>query len=68
MEKIEKNLNKIHQIINTLKLAYEPKIIAVSKQQSIESMKLAYNYGQRAFGENYLQEGLTKICKLNGIL
>ncbi len=67
MENIEKNLDKIHQDINTLKLAYEPKIIAVSKQQSIESMKLAYNYGQRAFGENYLQEGLTKINELKDL-
>ena len=67
MENIEKNLDKIHQDINALKLAYEPKIVAVSKQQGIESMKLAYNSGQRAFGENYLQESLTKINELKDL-
>jgi pyridoxal phosphate enzyme (YggS family) len=67
MENIKKNLDKIHHDINALKLAYEPKIIAVSKQQGIESIKLAYNCGQRAFGENYFQEGLTKINGLKDL-
>ncbi|MCB1198625.1 MAG: YggS family pyridoxal phosphate-dependent enzyme [Deltaproteobacteria bacterium] len=31
-------------------------IIAVSKKQSIEKIKQAYQQGQRHFGENYLQE------------
>jgi pyridoxal phosphate enzyme (YggS family) len=36
-------------------------LLAVSKQQSIEAIAELYQQGQRAFGENYLQEALTKI-------
>lgn len=35
-------------------------IIAVSKRQPIESIVEAYQLGQRAFAENYLQEALEK--------
>ena len=37
------------------------RLLAVSKGQSIEKIKLAYAAGQRYFGENYLQEALEKI-------
>lgn len=36
-------------------------LLAVSKQQSIEAITELYQQGQRAFGENYLQEALSKI-------
>lgn len=36
-------------------------LLAVSKQQSIDAMIDLYHQGQRAFGENYLQEALVKI-------
>ncbi len=39
-------------------------LIAVSKKQSLEKILEAYQAGQRAFGENYLQEALTKITSL----
>ncbi len=39
-------------------------LIAVSKQQSIESVSALADLGQRDFGENYLQEGLAKIDAL----
>lgn len=45
----------------------DPKIIrliAVSKGQPLEKMKEAYTAGQRAFGENYVQEWLAKKEKL----
>ncbi len=35
-------------------------LLAVSKSQSVEKLREAYLAGQRAFGENYLQEALTK--------
>ena len=39
-------------------------LIAVSKQQSTESVSALADLGQRDFGENYLQEGLAKIDAL----
>lgn len=39
-------------------------LLAVSKGQSLEKIKEAYNAGQRLFGENYLQEALEKQEKL----
>ncbi len=42
-------------------------LLAVSKKQSITSIKQAYKAGQRAFGENYLQEALPKIQHLTAL-
>lgn len=39
-------------------------LLAVSKRHSIESIQNLYATGQRAFGENYLQEALEKIPAL----
>lgn len=36
-------------------------LLAVSKQQPIEAITELYQQGQRAFGENYLQEALSKM-------
>jgi pyridoxal phosphate enzyme (YggS family) len=36
------------------------KLLAVSKKHSAESIRLIYSLGQRAFGENYLQEAREK--------
>jgi len=37
------------------------KILAVSKLQPVEKIEALYSEGQRDFGENYIQEALTKI-------
>ena len=54
-EKIEKARTKVseHQII---------KLVAVSKSVTSKEVELLYNAGQRAFGENRVQE-LTKKCE-----
>lgn len=39
-------------------------LIAVSKTKSVEDIQLAYNAGQRSFGENYVQEMLEKYNAL----
>ncbi len=39
-------------------------LLAVSKRHSIDSISQLYDSGQRAFGENYLQEALEKIPNL----
>ncbi len=42
----------------------EVQLLAVSKRQSIDAIKRVAAYGQRKFGENYLQEAETKIAAL----
>lgn len=43
------------------------KLLAVSKTQPAERLQAAYEAGQRAFGENYLQEALDKINALSNL-
>jgi pyridoxal phosphate enzyme (YggS family) len=40
-------------------------LLASSKTQSVERLKLLVECGQRCFGENYLQEAVKKIPKLS---
>lgn len=37
------------------------RLLAVSKQQTAETLEQAFLAGQKSFGENYLQEALTKM-------
>lgn len=46
------------------RLAGSVKLIAVSKTQSADSIYEAFQAGQTAFGENYLQEALGKMSTL----
>jgi MAF protein len=46
------------------KLRQEVKLIAVSKYQSLEAMHMVYQFGQVDFGENYQQEWLDKMDKI----
>ena len=49
------------------KYAREPhsvQLVAVSKTQSGETVRMAYALGQRRFGENYLQEAMEKMVQL----
>ncbi|QJR80061.1 YggS family pyridoxal phosphate-dependent enzyme [Alteromonas pelagimontana] len=39
-------------------------LLAVSKTKPVSDIKLAYEAGQRSFGENYVQEGIDKIQQL----
>lgn len=39
-------------------------LLAVSKGQPVESIRAAFDCGQRRFGESYLQEALAKIAAL----
>jgi len=39
-------------------------LLAVSKRHSIEAISAVHDLGQRAFGENYVQEGVDKITAL----
>lgn len=37
------------------------RLLAVSKTKPIEAIQAAYDYGQRSFGESYVQEAIEKI-------
>lgn len=67
---IEENIFTVKQLINNYAEKYGRKIdsihlLAVSKGQSIEKIREALNACQYHFGENYLQEALTKILTLS---
>jgi pyridoxal phosphate enzyme (YggS family) len=42
-------------------------LLAVSKKQPSQTVRAAYAAGQRAFGENYVQEGVDKIAALTDL-
>jgi len=43
------------------------KLLAVSKTFPAEDVRAAFEAGQRAFGENYVQEGVAKITALSDL-
>jgi PLP dependent protein len=47
------------------KIALPPKLIAVSKKQSLENIEALYSCGHNLFAENYVQEFLMKYEKLS---
>src|SRR5579885_1684296 len=69
MEIIENNLAAIRKLISDYEAKYgrhpgSVHLLAASKSQSIEKITAAYHAGQRRFGENYLQEALSKMPAL----
>lgn len=63
---IKDNLVSIHQQIQTAcqkvgRPQSAVKLLAVSKTKPVEDIQMAIDAGQRAFGENYVQEGIEKI-------
>ncbi|WP_386697525.1 YggS family pyridoxal phosphate-dependent enzyme [Lonepinella sp. MS14436] len=67
---IQDNLNHIHQLITQAcqqanRLPNSVQLLAVSKTKSIQDIQQAIDAGQRAFGENYVQEGIEKIQYFN---
>lgn len=67
---ISQNLAAISAQIYQLSLQYKRsensiKLLAVSKTKPITALKEAIDAGQRAFGENYVQEGVEKIQYFN---
>jgi PLP dependent protein len=46
---------------------HEVTLLAVSKTFASEAVREAYAAGQRAFGENYVQEGIEKIAQLTDL-
>lgn len=70
--KIRENLQKIHKRIEIAATscgrdAQEITLLAVSKTKPVEDIREAYEAGQRCFGENYVQEAITKISELTDL-
>ena len=49
------------------RISHSCELLAVSKTRPAEDLKRAWELGQRAFGENYLQEALEKMEALSGL-
>lgn len=69
MSDVASNLQRVHQRIERAALAADQsacdiRLLAVSKTQPARALRDAHAAGQRAFGENYLQEALQKIAAL----
>jgi pyridoxal phosphate enzyme (YggS family) len=69
METIAERLKSIQITVEQSTLdAHRPsnavKLLAVSKTKPVSDIVLAYDAGQRLFGENYVQEGVEKIQAL----
>ncbi len=66
MNLVAKNLNKLQSAIRQ-NFPNQPKIIAVSKNISSDKIRQLYEFGQRDFGENYVQEFNQKACHLSDL-
>ena len=69
---IPENLEKVRQQISLFEQKYARsdapvQLIAASKTHGVDKIRLAYQAGQRHFGENYLQEALEKIQPLKNL-
>lgn len=69
---IASNINNVRKMISDAcdKIITNPSkidLIAVSKTQSSEVIKLAYECGQFEFGENYVQESTGKQINLKDL-
>ena len=65
-DKLAKFTARIHQAANAAgRDPQSVQLIAVSKTQPPEAIAQAYAWGQRRFGENYLQEALEKQIALH---
>ncbi len=58
---IQQNLLRIRQEIYDYSSGKNVHLLAVSKFKPVTDIEAAYEAGQKAFGENYVQEGVEKI-------
>jgi len=72
MTMIARNLQDVRaRMATACQLAGRPveavALLAVSKTFDADAVRAAFDAGQRAFGENYIQEGVQKIAALAGL-
>ena len=70
MSTVEQNYQRVRDRLNAAcaNASREPdsvRLLAVSKTKPASMVRACYELGQRAFGENYLQDGLDKIEALS---
>ncbi|RVT45324.1 YggS family pyridoxal phosphate-dependent enzyme [Rheinheimera sediminis] len=66
-EALKSAYNAIQEFQTKQQLKQQSRLIAVSKTKPAESVAAAYQAGQRAFGENYVQELVSKATELQGL-
>ena len=69
MSTVEQNYQRVRERIsaackNASRQPDSVRLLAVSKTKTASMVRACYEQGQRAFGENYLQDGLDKIDAL----
>ncbi|MEO8384713.1 MAG: YggS family pyridoxal phosphate-dependent enzyme [Betaproteobacteria bacterium] len=73
MSPIESNLQLVKSQINDAITALSPAsrrpvaLVAITKTKSVDEIRSAFAAGQRAFGENYVQEAVGKIESLQDL-
>lgn len=72
MSSIDRNLQEVKGRLVTACIqagrdVHEVTLLAVSKLHDAAAVRAAWAAGQRAFGENYVQEGLDKIAALSDL-
>jgi pyridoxal phosphate enzyme (YggS family) len=72
MSDIDRNLQALDREMRACESRYgrspgSVRLLAVSKRQPASAIRRAYTAGQRAFGENFLQEAFTKQHELAGL-
>ncbi|CDW59023.1 proline synthase co transcribed bacterial [Trichuris trichiura] len=60
LKKIQKRINDAFETTDLSRRSRFPRLVAVSKFKPVSDICLAYQAGQRHFGENYVQELLKK--------
>ncbi|MES2546170.1 MAG: YggS family pyridoxal phosphate-dependent enzyme [Pseudomonadota bacterium] len=58
---------KIHAALRSANRLDDVQLLAVSKAQTADKLREAYLNGQRLFGENYVQEAITKQQQLSDL-
>lgn len=67
-DNVQDTKNRIRQAVRACgRHDGEVRLLAVSKTWPAEAVREAWRAGQRAFGENYVQEAVTKITALNDL-
>jgi len=72
MQITEENIKKIKAQMSSLEQCYQRdtdavQLMAVSKKKPVELIRLAYQSGQRIFGESYVQEAIEKKAVLKDL-
>ena len=60
-------LAQIDAAARSSQIKTQPRLVAVSKHMPAQNVRVCYQAGQRAFGENYVQEAIEKQALLSDL-